>query len=46
MGCHMSSPYEVRRDRASDVKEMIGRRAAEMVEAGDSVIIDHRSTIL
>ncbi len=39
-------PYELRRGRESDVKELIGQRAAEMVKEGDSVIIDHGSTTL
>ncbi|MEW5979762.1 MAG: DeoR/GlpR family DNA-binding transcription regulator [Acidobacteriota bacterium] len=39
-------PYEVRKVQDFDVKDRIGRRAAEMVNEGDSVIIDHGSTTL
>jgi DeoR/GlpR family transcriptional regulator of sugar metabolism len=39
-------PYEVRRVQDPHVKERIGRRAAEMVNEGDSVIIDHGSTTM
>lgn len=39
-------PYETRRSHEAGVKERIGRRAAEMVNEGDSLIIDHGSTTL
>lgn len=39
-------PYETRLTQAADVKEAIGRRAAEMVKEGDSILIDSGTTTL
>lgn len=39
-------PYTVRLVQASKLKEAIGRRAAELVEEGDSIVIDSGTTTL
>ncbi len=45
---HITSPaaYETRLQQASEQKAAIGRRAAELVEEGDSLIIDGGTTTL
>ncbi len=45
---HIASapPYEARLAQASEVKMAIGRQAAELVEDGDSIIIDSGTTTL